>query len=78
MSAIRAMLAGWVAAALVLLAAGAIAAESPAVARAPAAGPLKVHPANPRYFTDGGGKAVLLVGSHTWPTIVDMGETDPP
>ena len=28
--------------------------------------PLTIHPANPRYFTDGSGKAVYLTGSHTW------------
>lgn len=28
--------------------------------------PLTVHPANPRYFTDGSGKAIYLTGSHTW------------
>jgi len=28
--------------------------------------PLTVHPSNPRYFTDGSGKAVYLTGSHTW------------
>ena len=44
----------------------------------PAAGPLKVHPDNPRYFTDGSGKAILLVGTHTWNNLVDMGLTDPP
>jgi len=37
----------------------------------PAKGPLRVHPANPRYFTDGSGKAVLLVGSHTWGNLQD-------
>ncbi len=42
------------------------------------AGPLRVHPDNPRYFTDGSGRAVYLTGSHTWDTIVDMGRTDPP
>ncbi|MCK5271002.1 MAG: hypothetical protein KAJ52_00430, partial [Sedimentisphaerales bacterium] len=41
-------------------------------------GPLWVHPDNPRYFTDGSGRAVYLTGSHTWDTIVDMGQTDPP
>jgi hypothetical protein len=30
----------------------------------PAAGPLRVHRANPRYFDDGSGKAVYLTGSH--------------
>ena len=32
----------------------------------PAHGPLRVHPENPRYFTDGSGKAIYLTGSHTW------------
>jgi hypothetical protein len=41
-------------------------------------GPLRVHPANSRYFTDDSGKAILLVGSHTWNNLQDMGETDPP
>jgi hypothetical protein len=47
-------------------------------AAAPARGPLRVHPENPRYFTDGTGRAVLLVGSHTWSSLVDMGPNDPP
>jgi hypothetical protein len=34
--------------------------------RAPAIGPLHIHPANPRYFADGSGKAVYLTGSHHW------------
>jgi hypothetical protein len=34
-------------------------------------GPLRVHPTNPRYFTDGGGKAILLTGSHTWGNLQD-------
>lgn len=41
-------------------------------------GPLRVHPENPRYFTDNSGKPILLAGSHTWPNLVDMGPTDPP
>jgi hypothetical protein len=45
---------------------------------AAATGPLRVLPANPRYFTDGSGKAVLLTGSHTWSNLVDSGDTDPP
>jgi hypothetical protein len=57
--------------ALVLLAGGIAAAQ-------PAAGPLRVHPENPRYFTDGSGRAILLTGSHTWNNLVDMGPTDPP
>ncbi len=44
----------------------------------PARGPLRVLPANPRYFTDDGERAVLLVGSHTWNSLQDMGESDPP
>ncbi len=31
-----------------------------------AMGPLTVCETNPRYFTDGSGKAVYLTGSHTW------------
>jgi len=53
-------------------------AVSAAFGAAPAAGPLKVHPSNPRYFTDGSGKAVYLTGSHTWPNLLDMGPSDPP
>jgi len=52
-------------------------AEEPPKGRT-AMGPLRVHPDNPRYFADGSGKAILLVGSHTWPNLVDMGPTDPP
>ena len=42
-------------------------------ARTPAKGPLKVHPANPRYFTDGSGEPVFLTGSQTWAGLQDMG-----
>jgi len=35
-------------------------------------GPLKNSPANPRYFTDNTGKAILLTGSHTWENFQDM------
>lgn len=45
---------------------------------APATGPLKVHPQNPRYFADGHGRAVLLAGAHTWNNLLDMGPGDPP
>lgn len=41
-------------------------------------GPLRVNPANPRYFTDGTGRAVLLAGSHTWGSMFDQGPGDPP
>lgn len=38
-----------------------------------AAGPLRASRANPRYFTDGGGKAIYLTGSQTWNTLQDWG-----
>jgi hypothetical protein len=50
----------------------------------PATGPLKIHPVNPRYFTDGTSmpdgslRAVYLTGLHTWTNLVDMGAEDPP
>jgi hypothetical protein len=44
----------------------------------PAPGPLRVLPANPRYFTADGETAILLVGSHTWSNLQDSGHTDPP
>ena len=34
-------------------------------------GPLRIHPENPRYLTNGLGKAILLVGSHQWDNLVD-------
>ena len=43
-----------------------------------ATGPLRVNPANPRYFTDGSGKAILLVGSHTWRDFQAFGAGNPP
>jgi hypothetical protein len=53
--------------------------------RQPAAkGPLRVHPTNPRYFTDGTRlpdgtlKAIYVTGSHTWNSLLDMGRSDPP
>ena len=42
------------------------------------ANPLKVSTANPRYFVDSHGQAVVLVGSHTWTNFQDVGDTDPP
>jgi len=39
----------------------------------PARGPLRVLAENPRYFTDGSGKAILLTGSHTWDNRQDIG-----
>jgi hypothetical protein len=53
-------------------------------APSPARGPLRVHPENPRYFTDGTRtaegtlKAVYLTGSHTWPNLIDRAPADPP
>lgn len=44
---------------------------------AQAAGPLRVHPENPRYFTDDSGAAVYLTGSHTWSNLQDQGATEP-
>ena len=41
-------------------------------------GPLRVHPDNPRYFTDGTGRVIYLTGSHTWSNLVDIGPKDPP
>jgi CubicO group peptidase (beta-lactamase class C family) len=51
---------------------------------AQASGPLRVHPTNPRYFTDGTKtadgslRAVYLTGSHTWNNLIDMDKADPP
>ncbi len=36
-------------------------------------GPLRVHPSNPRCFTDDSGKAVYLTGSHTWANFQERG-----
>jgi hypothetical protein len=58
--------------------------SSPGRRTARAKGPLRVHPDNPRYFTDGSKgpdgtlKAVYLTGSHTWNNLVDIGRQDPP
>ena len=41
-------------------------------------GILRVHPTNPRYFTDNSGKAILLAGSETWSTLINQGGSDPP
>jgi hypothetical protein len=67
--------------------AGAWAGERVAVGEAPqrrgqpsraAAGPLRAHTRNPRYFSDGTGRAIYLTGSHVWNNLVDMGAGDPP
>jgi len=36
-----------------------------------AKGPLRVHPTNPRYFTDGSGKAIYLAGWNIWSNLQD-------
>ena len=38
-----------------------------------AKGPLRLLDSNPRYFTDGSGKAIFLAGSHTWWNFQDNG-----
>src|SRR5437762_11730320 len=43
----------------------------------PATGPLRILKTNPRYFTDGSGKAILLVGSHNWHNFQDNGHRLP-
>jgi hypothetical protein len=49
------------------------------LSKAPAAaGVLRLSSVNPRYFTDGTGKAIYLTGSHTWTGLMDRGPTDPP
>jgi hypothetical protein len=44
----------------------------------PPLGPLRVHPSNGRYFTDGSGKAIYLTGSHVWDNLADRGTAFPP
>ena len=43
----------------------------------PAGGPLRVHPTNPRYFTDGSGKMVYLTGFEYWDVLRDDGSPGP-
>ncbi len=49
----------------------------PTKARSPAAGPLQIHPQNPRYFTDGTGRAIYLTGAHTWNNLQNNGVYPP-
>lgn len=42
------------------------------------AGPLRVSPDNPRYFSNGNGQIVYLTGSHTWSNLQDNGKGYPP
>ncbi len=44
-----------------------------AAGQSPVEGVLRVLPANPRYFTVDGKRAVYLVGSHTWANLQDGG-----
>lgn len=44
----------------------------------PTDGPLRRHPDNPRWFATAGGRAVVLVGSHTWHNLQDIGPGSPP
>ena len=52
-------------------------------ARDQAKGPLRAHPTNSRYFTDGARnpdgslRAIYLTGTHTWANLQDNGEGDP-
>src|SRR5512145_3289713 len=39
----------------------------------PPAGPLRPSQSNPRYFTDGSGRAVYFTGTHNWNNFVDTG-----
>lgn len=41
-------------------------------------GPLRLNPVNPRYFADASGQTVYLTGSHTWASLQDNGNGDPP
>jgi hypothetical protein len=52
--------------------------QSEADAATAVSGPLRVHPTNPRYFTDDTGRALILTGSHTWQNLQDRGPIDPP
>jgi len=63
---------------------GLLAAASSTVLAQTTLGPLRVHPDNPRYFTDGTRgrdgslRAIYLTGSHTWDSLVDIDREDPP
>ncbi len=59
---------------LFLLSVSVMTQAEPFLARAE--GTLRVHPLNPRYFTDDDGKAIYLTGSHTWATIQERGIED--
>jgi hypothetical protein len=44
---------------------------------AAAKGPLRVHPENPRYFTDGTGRGVYLTGFQYWDVVREDGSPGP-
>jgi hypothetical protein len=62
----------------------AIAAAAICFGATPAKGPLRVHPENPRYFTDGTKmpdgslRAIYLTGSHHWNNLQDSGKLGKP
>jgi hypothetical protein len=60
---------------LLVIAGSAASASAPP---APALKPLRVLSSNPRYFSDGSGRAVYLTGSHTWTNLTDRGRSFPP
>jgi hypothetical protein len=69
----------FVIATLWLAALASMSAVSAADRRVPSfSGPLRVHPDNPRYFTDDSGRAIYLAGAHTWRTVQDAGTSFPP
>ena len=55
-----------------------------ALGAAPATGPLRVHPDNPLYFTDGrkgpdgSPRAIYLTGSHHWNNLQDSAKLGQP
>lgn len=51
--------------------------QAASVAAEPAKGPLQVLKSNPRYFTDGSGRAVYLAGTHIWHNFQDNGHRLP-
>jgi len=73
----EALLGAWMAVFLAALGGLLLCAAEPAAAQPGARGPLRVHPDNPRYFTDGrtnadgSPRAVYLTGSHTWQSLQD-------
>ncbi len=52
--------------------------SNPPDAFVPVRAALHRHPSNPRYFADASGRALLLVGSHTWDNLVDMAPSGRP